>query len=89
VQETRGGITKTLMKDGLPRRGGNAITIPLYVGYKDTRGGSVGSAAGKDPRHAALPSESAQKKPLFGHDCGFLSGMLERFFGVLKQGIRL
>lgn len=86
VQETRGGITKTLMKDGLPRRGGNANAIPLYVGYKDTMGGAAG---GKASSHAAVPMESEQEKPFFGHHCGFLSGLFERFFEVLRQGIRV
>lgn len=33
VKETRGGVTRMLLKRDLPRRGGGGSTMPLYVGY--------------------------------------------------------
>jgi Pectate lyase superfamily protein len=83
VRETRGGTTRTLMNDGLPRRGGNANVIPLYAGYKDLGG----VPTGKDQNRAALPAGLEQKKPLFRHNCGFLSGLLEKILVFLRLGL--
>jgi Pectate lyase superfamily protein len=84
VRETRAGTTKTLTNDGLPHRGGNANVIPLYVGYKDSVGASAGT---QDRNRAALPAASERKKSLFGHNCGFLSGLLAKIFVFLRQGV--
>jgi Pectate lyase superfamily protein len=82
VQETRGGTTKTLMNDGLPRRGGNANVIPLYVGAKDLGGVSAGV---KNPS-AALPAVPEQRKPFFGHDCGILKHLFAKIALLWRQG---
>jgi Pectate lyase superfamily protein len=84
VRETRAGTTKTLTNDGLPRRGGKANVIPLYVGYQDLGGVPAGV---EDRNRAALPAESAQRKTFFGLDCGFLSGLFAKIFGFFKQGV--
>jgi Pectate lyase superfamily protein len=76
VRETRAGTTKTLMSEGLPRRGGNASIIPLYVGYREP-------VADRDP-DTGLPAKKTQKITFFGHDCGFLSGFLEQVFVFLR-----
>jgi hypothetical protein len=74
IRETRDGTTKTLLSDRLPRRGGKASVIPLYVGYKDQG-------------NAASSTQREQGNPIFGHNCGIMSGFLGKIFVFLSKGL--
>jgi hypothetical protein len=74
VQETRGGVTKTLLNSTLPRRG-NGSMVPLYVGYPQEA-----NAVSHTPDLNNNQNAGAKGSPWGG-----LKALLARLFSVFKK----